>query len=106
MALILNHAGSALSRAFGGLKYERDTEFQVAIADFRRFFIEQGYADELTWVFRDDLWLRGPDDVLMRYPPPLGNVPLAKREAQALRARGRHVSSRRHFCSARESSAR
>ena len=54
-------------------------EFPVAISDFRRFLVEQGHADELAWVFRDDIWFRGPDDVLMRYPPPEGNKTLSEK---------------------------
>lgn len=48
-------------------------QFQVAISYFRWFLVEQGRADELVWVFRDDLWFLGSDHVLMRYPPPVGN---------------------------------
>ncbi len=52
-------------------------EFQVATSDFRRFLIVKGHVGELVWVFRDDLWFRGPDHVLMRYPPPAGNEAFA-----------------------------
>lgn len=63
-------------------------EFQVAISDFRRFLAEQGHANEIVWVFRDDLWFRGPDHVLMRYPPPAGNKPLAEKVYVEGRERG------------------
>jgi hypothetical protein len=39
-------------------------------------------------VFRDDLWFRGPDDVLMRYPLPLGNIPLSEKVYNEGRERG------------------
>jgi hypothetical protein len=63
-------------------------EFHVAIIDFRQFLVEQGHADELVWVFRDDLWFRGPDQVLMRYPPPAGNKSLAEKVYDEGRKRG------------------
>ena len=63
-------------------------EFHVAIPDFRRFLVEQGHADELVWVFRDDLWFRGPAQVLMRYPPPVGNKSLAEKVYAEGRERG------------------
>jgi hypothetical protein len=63
-------------------------EFQVAISAFRRFLVEQGHADELGWVFRDDLWFRGADHVLMRYPPPVGNKSLAGKVYDEGRERG------------------
>jgi len=63
-------------------------EFQIAISDFRRFLVEQGHADKLVWVFRDDLWFRGPDHVLMRYPPNVGNESLAKKVYDEGRERG------------------
>ena len=63
-------------------------EFQVAISDLRRFLAEQGHADELVWVFRDDLWFRGPERVLMRYPPPAGNKLLAEKVYAAGREQG------------------
>jgi hypothetical protein len=63
-------------------------EFQVAISDFRRFLVEQGHADQLVWVFRDDLWFRGPDHVLMRYPPPVGNKFLSEKVYDEGRERG------------------
>jgi hypothetical protein len=63
-------------------------EFQAAVSDFRRFLAGQGHADELVWVFRDDLWFRGPDHVLMRYPPPAGNKLLAEKVYIEGRKRG------------------
>src|SRR4051812_4963897 len=63
-------------------------EFQVAISDFRQFLIREGHADKLVWVFRDDLWFRGPDEVLMRYPLPAGNAPLAEKVYDEGRERG------------------
>jgi len=63
-------------------------EFQVAISDFRHFLVEQGHADELVWVFRDDLWFRAPDHVLMRYPPPVENKSLAEKVYNEGRERG------------------
>jgi hypothetical protein len=63
-------------------------EFRVAISDFCRFLIEQGHVGELVWVFRDDHWFRGPDHVLMRYPPPSGNEPLAQKVYDEGRERG------------------
>ncbi len=63
-------------------------EFQVAISDFRRFLAEQGHANELVLVFRDDLWFRGPERVLMRYPPPVGNESLAEKVYAEGRERG------------------
>jgi hypothetical protein len=63
-------------------------EFHVAISDFRRYLFELGHADELVWVFRDDMWFRGPEDVLMRYPPPVGNKSLAEKVYNEGRERG------------------
>jgi hypothetical protein len=63
-------------------------EFQVAISDFRSFLVAQGHAYEIVWVFRDDLWFRGPDRVLMRYPPPEKNRSLAEKVYDEGRERG------------------
>lgn len=63
-------------------------EFQVAISDFRRFLVKEGHLDELVWVFRDDLWFSGPDNVLMRHPPPPENKCLAWKVYSEGRERG------------------
>ena len=63
-------------------------EFQAAVPDFRRFLIQQGHAGELVWVFRDDLWVRGPDQVWMCHPPPAGNKSLAEKVYAEGRERG------------------
>lgn len=63
-------------------------EFQVAIASFRQFLAEQGQAGEIFWVFRDDLWFRGPDRVLVPFPAPAENEPLAKKVYDEGRERG------------------
>ena len=54
-------------------------EFKLALSDLRGFLVEHGLEDEVLWVFRDDLWLRWPNRVLMRYPPPLENKCLAEK---------------------------
>ena len=63
-------------------------EFDHAVSDFRRFLAEQGHPDDLIWVFRDDLWRRGPDHILVRYPPPTENHLLAKKVYEEGRERG------------------
>lgn len=52
-------------------------EFEEAVSDFRRFLTSQGQANDIVWVFRDDLWFRGPDDIFMRFAPPEVNESLA-----------------------------
>lgn len=54
-------------------------EFQLAISNFRLFLAEQGHPDKIFWMFRDDLWFRQPDHVLVRYPPPAENKLLAEK---------------------------
>lgn len=63
-------------------------DFQEAISNFRRFLVEQGHSAELVWVFRDDLWLRSPTQVWMRYPPPAENYSLAEKVYNEGRERG------------------
>ena len=63
-------------------------EFQVAISNFRRFLFDQGHSSELFWVFRDDLWFRGPSHVLVRWPPPTENKLLAEKVYDEGRERG------------------
>ena len=63
-------------------------EFRVATSYFRRFLMEQGHPDDLVWVFRDDLWLRGPNNVWMRFPPPAENNSLAEKVYDEGRERG------------------
>ena len=62
--------------------------FPVAISDFRRSLAEQGHAGEILWVFRDDLWFRGPNHVLMRLPPPAENASLVEKVYDEGRERG------------------
>jgi hypothetical protein len=64
------------------------SDFNLAISDFRLFLAEQGHPDDLFWVFRDDLWCRGPNHVLVRYPPPAENQLLAKKVYDEGRGRG------------------
>lgn len=63
-------------------------DFETALGDFRRFLAVQGHPDKLCWVFSDDLWTRGPADVLLRFPPPRANLVLAKKVYDEGRERG------------------
>ncbi len=62
-------------------------EFEIAVGDFRRFLTGQGHPGKLCWVFSDDLWTRGPTDVLLRFPP-RANLVLAKKVYGEGRERG------------------
>jgi hypothetical protein len=64
------------------------SDFNLAVSDFSRFLAEQGHSDDLFWAFRDDLWYRGPNHVLVRYPPPAENHRLAKKVYDEGRERG------------------
>ena len=64
------------------------SDFNIAVSDFRRFLAGEGHPDDLFWVFRDDLWWRGPDHVLVRYPPPPENPLLAEKVYDEGRERG------------------
>ncbi|HEY6018457.1 MAG TPA: hypothetical protein VIY48_00720 [Candidatus Paceibacterota bacterium] len=63
-------------------------EFAVAVSTCRQFLAEQGYAGELLWVFRDDLWVRGQNNVVMRLPLPAENASLAEKIYGEGRERG------------------
>lgn len=63
-------------------------EFQLAIADFCRFLVKEGHPANLFWVFRDDLWFREPDRLLVLYPTPVENSFLAHKVYDEGRARG------------------
>jgi hypothetical protein len=64
------------------------SDFNLAVSDFRHFLSEQGHSDDLFWVFRDDLWYSGPNQVLIRYPPPAENPLLARKVYDEGRERG------------------
>src|SRR4051794_36272787 len=63
-------------------------EFHFAVSNFHRFLGEHGHSEPLVWVFRDDLWFRKPDHVLVRFPPSAENNLLAKSVYDQGRARG------------------
>jgi hypothetical protein len=64
------------------------SDFNRAVSDFRRFLSGEGHPDDLFWVFRDDLWFRGPKHVLIRYPTPPENPLLAEKVYDEGRGRG------------------
>jgi hypothetical protein len=77
-------------------------DFQRALSDFRRFLLDERHPEELIWVFRDDLWSRRRDLLLVRYPTPAENQHLAEKvyaegrerglvEVNAIAASSRHI---------------
>jgi hypothetical protein len=63
-------------------------EFHFAVSNFHRFLEEHGHSEPLVWVFRDDLWFRKPDHVLVCFPPTTESNLLAKRVYDEGRVRG------------------
>lgn len=63
-------------------------DFGDAVASFRLFLAEQGHPDKILWVFREDIWKRSPGDVVLRFPPPIKNLALAKKVFEEGRRKG------------------
>jgi hypothetical protein len=62
--------------------------FEEALEQFRTFLREGGHPDKVFWVFREDIWQRSPEEVLIRYPPISKNEILARKVFGEGRARG------------------
>jgi hypothetical protein len=54
-------------------------DFESALASFQRFLAQEGHPSKILWVFREDIWQRGIDDVVLRVPAQLENFELAKK---------------------------
>ena len=65
-----------------------ESTFEEALASFQSFLMQEGYPGNVFWIFRDDIWKRAPDDVLIQYPPPAKNEILARKVFDEGCARG------------------
>ena len=63
-------------------------DFESAVASFRRFLEEQGHPSGILWVFREDIWKRASDDVVLRFPSQAKNLALAKKVFDEGRRKG------------------
>lgn len=63
-------------------------EFERAVADFRDFLRKEGHSDKLLWVFRDDVWFKGIDERVIRFPVSPENERLVKKVYAEARAKG------------------
>ena len=64
--------------------------FEDAVTSFKHFLTEQGHPCKLLWVFREDIWKRSPNDVVLRFPSQIKNLVLAKKFSETV---ARMVSS-------------
>jgi len=62
--------------------------FEEAVASFCRFLADQGHPTHVFWVFREDIWKRSPTGVVLRFPSPTKNLPLAKKAFHEGRNKG------------------
>jgi hypothetical protein len=63
-------------------------DFQEAFNQFRRFLADNGHADDVFWVFREDMWQLSPARALIKYPPPSENESLSQKVFAEGRSRG------------------
>lgn len=54
-------------------------DFEDAVASFKHFLAEQGHPSKILWVFREDIWKRSANDVVLRFPSQIKNLALAKK---------------------------
>ena len=62
--------------------------FAEALNQFRQFLAKSGHADQVFWVFRDDVWQMSPGDLRVKYPPSAENPALAQKVFAEGRERG------------------
>ena len=63
-------------------------DFETAVASFRWFLAKEGHSSPIVWVFRDDIWKRSPDDVVIKLPRQKENLALAEKVFAEGRDRG------------------
>ena len=63
-------------------------DFESAVASLRRFLEEQGHPSGMLWVFREDIWKRASDDVVLKFPSQAKNLALAKKVFDEGRRKG------------------
>ncbi len=67
---------------------EQIPSFSVAVERFRDFLASYGHAGSLVWVFREDLYMPGTDEIVIKTPVPLANRSLAEKVFEEGREQG------------------
>jgi hypothetical protein len=62
--------------------------YEDATAEFCSFLAGRGHPTAVAWLFRDDIWLRSRERLLVRWPLPSETASLAKKVYEEGRERG------------------